>query len=103
MVKNTFSLHGVDAVSKVVLRKNLSHATLLPFPAPSSGDSAERRESVVRKLLTQPDRPIRELSQETGVSTWTLYNWRRQAMNQGETAVGSTKHAGKWSALTRCA
>ncbi|MDA8364527.1 MAG: transposase [Gammaproteobacteria bacterium] len=63
--------------------------------------SAERRESVVRKLLSQPDRPIRELSQETGVSTWTLYDWRRQARNQGETAVGSTKHSGKWSAAQK--
>ncbi len=56
---------------------------------------AERRESVVRKLLSDPDRPIRELSQETGVSTWTLYDWRRQALNQGESVVGNRQHPGK--------
>lgn len=65
--------------------------------------SAERRESVVRKLLSDPDRPIRELSQETGVSTWTLYDWRRQALNQGEAAVGSRKHAGKSTGKPRSA
>ncbi len=31
LAKNTFSLHGVDAVGKVVFKKTLSRTKLLPF------------------------------------------------------------------------
>ena len=61
----------------------------------------ERKESAVRKLLSDPDLSIRELSQETGISAWTLYDWRRQALNQGEAAVGGKKHPGKSSRRQR--
>lgn len=64
--------------------------------------SAERKESVVRKLLADPDRSIRELSEETGVSTWTLYDWRRQMIGKGE-AMGSRSHPGKASGRQRSA
>lgn len=56
--------------------------------------AAERRESVVRRLLKPEGISMAELSRETGVSTWTLYNWRKQAIEQGEVAVGSSKHRG---------
>lgn len=56
--------------------------------------AAERRESVVRRLLVPGEISMAELSRETGVSTWTLYNWRRQAIEKGETVVGNAKHRG---------
>lgn len=60
--------------------------------------AAERRESVVRRLLKPEGISIRELSRETGVSTWTLYHWRKQAIEQGEMVVGSSKPRGPGSA-----
>ncbi len=65
--------------------------------------AAERRESVVRRLLAPGEISIAELSRETGVSTWTLYNWRKQAIDRGEAVVGSVKHSGKWSASQKIA
>jgi len=56
--------------------------------------AAERRESVVRRLLKPEGISIAELSRETGVSTWTLYHWRKQAIEQGETVAGGSKHRG---------
>lgn len=55
----------------------------------------ERKESVVRRMLSEPDLSIRDLSQETGISTWSLYDWRKQAI-EGNTAVaGNPKPPGK--------
>lgn len=65
--------------------------------------AAERRESAVRRLLQPEGLSIAELSRQTGVSTWTLYNWRKQAMKEGETTVGSIKPSGKWSAARKLA
>lgn len=56
--------------------------------------AAERRESVVRRLLKPAGISIAELSRETGVSAWTLYNWRKQAIEKGETVTGGSKHRG---------
>lgn len=54
--------------------------------------AAERRESVVRRLLAPDEISIAELARETGVSTWTLYHWRKQAMEKGEAIVANAKH-----------
>ena len=59
--------------------------------------AAERRESVVRRLLQPGDISIAELARETGVSAWTLYHWRKQAKKQEETVAGGSKHPGKGS------
>ena len=58
----------------------------------------ERKESVVRKLLSDPDLSIRQLSQETGISAWSLYDWRKQAIKKKEVTVAGGKHSGKRSA-----
>ena len=60
--------------------------------------AAERREAVVRRLFGPTGISIAELARETGVSTWTLYHWRKQAINQGADVVGSAKHRGQGSA-----
>jgi transposase-like protein len=61
--------------------------------------AAERRESVMRRLLKPEGISIRELAQETGVSAWTLYNWRKQAIEKGETVTaGGSKHRGPGAA-----
>lgn len=65
--------------------------------------SLERKESVLRRMVAPMTISMAQLSQETGVSTWTLYNWRKQVIDQGEAVVGSTKHSGKWSASQKLA
>ena len=65
--------------------------------------SLERKESVLRRMLAPMTISMAQLSEETGVSTWTLYNWRRQTIDKGEAVVGSAKHAGKWSARQKLA
>ena len=59
--------------------------------------AAERKESVVRRMLASPDLSIRELSQETGISAWSLYDWRRQAMKEGQPVAGKSTPSGKKS------
>lgn len=65
--------------------------------------SLERKESVLRRMCAPMTISMAELSEETGVSTWTLYHWRRQAIDKGEAAVGSAKHSGKWSSSQKFA
>ena len=44
--------------------------------------SEERKEAVLAKLLPPHNRTIAELAEEEGISTATLYAWRRQARAQ---------------------
>lgn len=57
--------------------------------------AAERKGSVVRRMLESPDRPIRELSQETGISVWSLYDWRKKAMKDNQLVAGKSNPSGK--------
>ena len=45
--------------------------------------SDERKEAVLRKMLPPHNRPLAELAAEEGISEATLYNWRRDARDQG--------------------
>ena len=60
--------------------------------------SEERKEAVLAKLLPPHNRTIAELAEEEGISTATLYAWRRQAREKGRLLPqGSTEPEG-WSA-----
>ena len=52
----------------------------------------------MRRMLSSPDLSIRQLSQETGISAWSLYDWRKQAIKKGKVTVAGGKHSGKRSA-----
>lgn len=45
--------------------------------------SAERKEAVLRKLLPPHRRSIADVAEEEGISTATLYNWRKEARRRG--------------------
>ena len=60
--------------------------------------SLERKESVLRRMLAPMTISMAQLAEETGISTWTLYHWRRQVIDKGEAVVAKTKHSGKGSA-----
>ena len=59
--------------------------------------SEERKEAVLAKLLPPHNRTIAELAEEEGISTATLYNWRRQAREKGRLLPQGSKEPEGWS------
>ena len=59
--------------------------------------SAERKASVLRKLLPPHNRSVSEVAREEGICDQTLYNWRKQAKEQGVPVPGSGKQTEDWS------
>jgi transposase-like protein len=63
--------------------------------------SLERREWLIRQMMPPQNRSILELSEETGITTATLYAWRRQARESGVAVPGDGKQAGEWSSADK--
>jgi len=59
--------------------------------------SAERKESVIQKMMPPHNTPIPELAAETGISDVTLYTWRKQASVEGIAVPANGKNPEKWS------
>jgi transposase-like protein len=59
--------------------------------------SAERKESVMQKMMPPHNIPIPRLAEETGISDVTLYNWRKQARVEGIAVPADGKNPEKWS------
>lgn len=59
--------------------------------------SAERKESVIQKMMPPQNIPISRLAEETGISAVTLYNWRKQARLEGVAVPADGKNPEKWS------
>ena len=59
--------------------------------------SAERKESVIQKVMPPHNTPIPELAAETGISDVTLYTWRKQARVEGVAVPADGKNPEKWS------
>jgi transposase-like protein len=59
--------------------------------------SAERKESVIQKMMPPHNTPIPELAAETGISDVTLYTWRKQARLEGIAVPADGKNPEKWS------
>lgn len=51
----------------------------------------ERKAAVLNKLLPPHNRPIPEIAQAEGISEATLYNWLKQARQEGASVPGSGK------------
>jgi transposase-like protein len=67
------------------------------------GYSQERKEAVLAKLCPPNNRSVREVAAEEGISTATLYNWRRQARERGELYPAAGREAEGWSARDKFA
>jgi len=65
--------------------------------------SAERKEAVLKKMLPPYNMTVTEVSREEGISEQTLYNWRKQAKQQGQVVPGSKPTPDHWSAETKFA
>jgi len=50
--------------------------------------SAERKQSVIKKMMPPMNIPVSQLTEETGISDVTLYHWRKQARARGLVVPG---------------
>ena len=65
--------------------------------------SAERKASVLKKLLPPHNLSVSEVAALEGISEATLYNWRTKAKHQGVAVPGSGKTSDNWSAEAKFA
>nr|VFK11813.1 MAG: Transposase [Candidatus Kentron sp. LPFa] len=63
----------------------------------------ERKNAVIRKMLAPQNTPVLELSRLEGISKWTLYTWRKQAIGENHPASKSSRASGGLSAETKFA
>jgi len=59
--------------------------------------SEERKEAVLKKLLPPHNRTVASLAEEEGVSTATLYNWRKAARRKGRLLPDQSPEPEGWS------
>ena len=59
--------------------------------------SEERKEAVLKKLLPPDNRTVAQLAREEGISTATLYNWRKQARARGRLLPENSPEPEGWS------
>ncbi len=59
--------------------------------------SPERKEAVLQKMMPPHNIPIPQLSEESGISEATLYNWRKQARKEGKPVPADGKNPEQWS------
>ena len=65
--------------------------------------SLERKESVLRKLLPPESRSVAEVSEEEGICTATLFNWRKAARTKGQSVSDKDSPADHWSSQEKFA
>lgn len=59
--------------------------------------SKEIKESMVSRMMPPKNESVRRLSEESGISDATLYNWRKEARAAGNPSPGNDQTANKWS------
>ena len=65
--------------------------------------SIERKEAILKKLLPPYSMSVKEVSEEEGISTATLYHWRQQLRRSGAAVPNSNTSSEQWSAQTKLA
>lgn len=65
--------------------------------------SIERKEAILKKLLPPYSMSVKEVSEEEGISTATLYHWRQQLRSSGAAVPKSNTSSEQWSAQTKLA
>jgi transposase-like protein len=60
--------------------------------------SEERKEAVLAKMMPPHNRTVADLAREEGISSATLYNWRRDAREQGRLLPKDSSEPEGWSA-----
>jgi transposase-like protein len=67
------------------------------------GYSLERKEAVLKKMLSPNTQSIAALAEEEGISDATLYNWRQQARNEGRLMPDSDNTPEGWTSRDKFA
>lgn len=65
--------------------------------------SEERRKSVVAKLAPPHNRTVQEVADEEGISSATVYNWRKAARERGELLPDGSSGPKAWTARDKFA
>lgn len=65
--------------------------------------SEERKSAVLAKMMPPQNLSVPALSEETGISLQTLYNWRQKAKLRGCAVPGDGKNSEKWSSADKFA
>jgi len=60
--------------------------------------SEERKEAVLAQMMPPPNHTVADVAREEGISTATLYNWRKQAREQGRLLPRDSSEPEGWSA-----
>ena len=59
--------------------------------------SPERKEAILQKMAPPHSQTVAELASQEGISTATLYNWRKAARGRGAVLPSNSAHPNKWS------
>lgn len=59
--------------------------------------SPERKEAILRKMAPPHSLTVTELASQEGISTATLYNWRKAARGRGAVLPSNSALPNKWS------
>ena len=65
--------------------------------------STERKQAILSKLLPPNNKSVAQVAREEGVAEQTLYNWRKQAKEQGQPVPGNKSKPDQWSHETKFA
>jgi transposase-like protein len=68
-----------------------------------SSYSPERKQVILSKLLPPNNKSVAQVAKEEGVAEQTLYNWRKQAREQGQPVPGKKSTSEQWSHETKFA
>ena len=61
----------------------------------------EFKAGIVRRIMPPMNESVQELSRETGVTTNSLYTWRKQRRAKGVVMPGKKKKAESWSSAEK--
>jgi transposase-like protein len=67
------------------------------------GYSRERKAAVLKRMLAPNNLPVRQLSQEEGISEATLHKWRAQARGKGQLMPDAAAGPGGWASRDKFA
>ncbi|WP_084004738.1 transposase [Terasakiispira papahanaumokuakeensis] len=59
--------------------------------------SPERKEATLQKMAPPHSRTVAKLANQEGISTATLYNWRKSARKRGAVLPSNSASPDKWS------
>lgn len=63
----------------------------------------EVKEQALARMMAPRNEPVTKVSRELNVRAWTLYAWRKEALQAGVVAPGDGRNSEAWSAKAKFA